>query len=304
MTVRWARNGEVDLAYETFGSPGAEPLLLIMGQGAQMVGWPDAFCELLAGEGFHVARFDNRDSGLSTHFTSERREHPLKKLLTRRGPRPYTGADLSDDVAAVLDALGWDSAHLLGASMGGTIAQAAALRHPTRVRSLTSAMAPPGDAGWRMLTYIDLRTVARFSRLRPGDGREEAVRAHTEIFRILSSPGYPFDEDQAREIAEASYDRHPTDPAVYQRQSGATWPGGRIRDIRAPTLVLHGDADPIIPPRAGRAVARAVPGARYVNHSGMGHDMHVARLWPSFAGELSELARRAAASSSRDRTAG
>lgn len=288
MAVRWARNGEVDLAYETFGAPDGEPLLLIMGQGAQMVGWTDEFCELLAAEGFHVARFDNRDSGLSTHFTSRSRRHPLTKLLGA-GSRPYTGADLSDDVVAVMDAIGWSSAHLFGVSMGGVIAQATALRHRERVRTLTSIGAPRGDRLRNVAAYATFRTLARFTRLPTPRTDEEAIEQHIEIFRILSSPRYPFDEQRARHIAGESHARRPVDPTTFQRQSGASWPGGSVRDIRVPTLVIHGDADPVIRPRAGRAVARAIPGAKLVAYPGMGHDVLARELWPSFLHELSAL---------------
>lgn len=293
MTVQWTRNGNVDLAYEVFGSPDAEPLLLIMGQGAQMLGWTDEFCELLAQQGFHVARFDNRDSGLSTHFTSETKHHPLTKLLGR-GPRPYTGADLSDDAVAIMDAIGWSSAHVLGASLGGTIGQATALRHPGRVRTLTSIGAPRGDRLRNVVTYANFRTIARFTRLRPPRTDEEAIEQHVEIFRILASPGYPFDEERARRIAIECHARRPADPTLYQRQSGAGWPGGNLRDIHVPTLVIHGEADPMIRLRAGRAVANAIPGARFVSYPGMGHDVLVRELWPSFANEISALTAAAA----------
>lgn len=289
MTVEWARNGDVDLAYETFGSSEGEPLLLTAGQTAQMVLWTDEFGTHLAEQGFHVARFDNRDSGLSTHFTSPKKEHPLKKLFLSKGPRPYTGADLSDDVIAVMDALGWDSAHVVGSSLGGMIVQATALRYPHRVRTLTSIMSPPGDAGWKMLFYVNFRTVARFSRLRLSGSREDAVQQFVEMTRMLSSPGYPFDEDQARELGELSYDRRPVDPTAYQRQSGATWPGGKLRDVRIPTLVIHGENDPLIRALGGRAVAKAIPGARYVGYAGMGHDTLTKQLWPSIIDEIKAL---------------
>ncbi|MDR7300512.1 alpha/beta fold hydrolase [Haloactinomyces albus] len=288
MTVQWARNGDVDLAYETFGSPGGEPLLLITGQGAQMVAWTDEFCGLFAERGFHVVRFDNRDSGLSTHFTSARKEHPLKKLLGR-GTRPYTGADLSDDAVAVVDAIGWSSAHVVGGSMGGTIGQATALRHPGRVRTLTSIGAPRGDRLRNVAAYANFRTLARLSRLRPPRTDEEAIEQKVEIFRILGSPGYPFDEGRARWIAAECQARRPVDPTLYQRQSGAGWPGGSLHDIRVPTLVIHGEADPMIRPRAGRAIANAIPGARFVSYPGMGHDVLVGELWPSFIDEISAL---------------
>ncbi len=288
MSVRWARNGEVELAYETFGSPGGEPLLLITGQGAQMVGWTEEFCELLVANGFHVARFDNRDSGLSTHVTSDTRHHPLTTLLGR-GSRPYTGADLSDDTVAVMDATGWSSAHLFGVSMGGTIAQATALRHPDRVRTLTSIGAPRGDRLRNIVSYVNFRTLARFTRLPAPRTDEEAIAQFVGILRMLSSPGYPFDEERALRIAAESHARRPADRTLYQRQSGAGWPGGSLRDIRVPTLVIHGDADPVIRPRAGRAVAKAIPGATFVSYPGMGHDVLVRELWPSFLRELSAL---------------
>jgi pimeloyl-ACP methyl ester carboxylesterase len=295
VVTNWARNGEVELAYDTFGAPQGEPVLLIMGQMFQMVWWPDEFCSALADRGFAVARFDNRDSGLSTHFRSPQREHALRSLTraaSRNSPRaPYTGADLSDDVVSVMDALGWESAHLVGASMGGSIAQATALRHPDRVRSLTSISAGPGDQLWKMAFFLKLPTVLRLARITPGTTREDGIRTMVEIARAMNGSGFPFDEEAVRRIAETSHDRRPLDPSVAQRHSGAGWAGGRIRDISAPALVLHGENDPILRVAAGRATARAIPGARFVSYPGMGHDLPEA-LWPSIIDEIEGVAAR------------
>src|SRR5262245_20534137 len=183
MVVQMARNGHIRIAYETFGSPAGEPLLLIMGLDFQMVWWPDGFCTALAERGFHVARFDNRDTGLSTHFPSPPRENPFKVLFTGSAKPPYTTYDMVDDAIAVMAALGWDSAHLLGGSLGSAIAVATAILYPERVRTVTGMMtAPVGRID--TLRYVKfgffLRLTRHLARLRLPDTDEGAVRTLVE----------------------------------------------------------------------------------------------------------------------------
>ncbi len=236
--TRYTKNGDVTIAYETFGDPGGAPLLGIMGLDFQMVWWPDAFCQALADRGFAVARFDNRDTGLSTHFSSDRRENPFGALLGRTKPA-YTTRDMLGDALAVMDALGWESAHVLGGSMGGALAQALAVYHPSRVRSLISCFGVPADAGpLQLLRYIKFGPFRQFRTLRADDSRESQIELLVSIFRVFASPGYPFPERWVREAAAISHDRSPRDPTSTQRQLAA----GRAQKI--PPISRHHRAGP------------------------------------------------------------
>ncbi|MFG2043827.1 alpha/beta fold hydrolase [Dactylosporangium sp. NPDC048998] len=274
MTVQMTHNGEVQIAYETFGPPAGEPLLLIMGLDFQMVYWPDGFCQALAERGFHVARFDNRDAGLSTHFSSPKQENPFR-VLFRGSARPvYTGSDMVDDGLAVMDALGWDNAHLCGASMGSGLALAAAVLHPQRVRTVTTfAGGPLGKIN--VLRYVQFGVFPRFARIKHPDTDEGAIRTLVDMIRLLSSPNHPFDEQWARSAAEISHARSPRDPGTTQRQTAAGHNLGdvarRLGEITAPTLIINGADDPLIRPSAGTALARRIPGARAVVYPRVGH---------------------------------
>ncbi|WP_238010979.1 alpha/beta hydrolase [Dactylosporangium sp. AC04546] len=270
MTVRYAANGDASIAYETFGDAG-KPLLLIMGLDFQMIWWPDGFCERLAEAGYHVARFDNRDTGLSTHYTSPTDDSPWRALLG--GTKPvYSARDMIADGLAVMDANGWDSAHVMGGSMGAALAQGMALLHPARVRSLVCCMGAPADAGvLRTLRYLRFGIFKDFRKL----PKEPDAAGLLAVYRAIASPGYPFPERWARETAELSHARSPRDPKTTQRHLAA----GRalklppLSDITVPTLVVHGADDPLIRPRAGRDLAAAIPGAQYVEYPGMGHSL-------------------------------
>jgi len=300
-TTRYATNDDVTIAYETFGDLATgEPLLLIMGLDFQMVWWPDALCELLVDAGFAVVRFDNRDTGLSTHFESPARQSPWRALLGGTAPA-YTGTDMLDDVEAVLDAVGWMSAHLMGISLGGGVAQAAALRRPSRVRSLTSCCSMPCTApSWRKLTYLRFRIFREMARLGEPTTPAEAVDVLVAIWRVLSGPA-PVDEEWVRRAATVSHDRAPRDPLTTQRQLAA-WSRERLpalSTLRVPTLVISGEDDPLITLSGGRDVARQVPGAAFRAYPGMGHTLPE-RVWPAVVADLRELAGRAGAA----RTAG
>jgi pimeloyl-ACP methyl ester carboxylesterase len=281
MTVRTTHNGETEIAYETIGPDGGVPLMLICGNDTQMIHWPDAFCGALVDRGFQVVRFDNRDAGRSSNC----RERP-----------PYTLADMAADAVAVLDALGWPTAHLVGISLGGMIGQVMAVHYPTRVRSLTSMSSAPA---WslrvsrpRIRTLLGVVRIARGA----GEGREAAGETWVRLLRLIGSPGYPFDEDQARAVAMRAYDiAH--DPTAVRRQQAAIKASGdrraELSRVRTPTLVVHGEADPMQSPVAGRATADAIPGARLVTYPGVGHDLVPEPLWPQLFDEIVELAARA-----------
>src|SRR5690349_14649910 len=221
-TVRYARNGEVEIAYETFGDlAGGEPLLLVMGLDFQMVWWPEELIDRLVEAGFAVVRFDNRDTGLSTHFPPTPSPNPWKALMGRTEPA-YTAADMIRDALAVMDAVGWSSAHVMGGSMGAGLAQGLAMEHPDRVRSLVSCMGIPVDAGpLRTLRYIRPGVFRTLTRIKPGTTDEEQAGALVEIYRAISSPGYPFPEEWARAAARVSQARAPRDPSTTQRQLAA-----------------------------------------------------------------------------------
>ena len=286
--TEYARNGNVSIAFETFGNPAqGEPLLLIMGLDFQMVWWPDAFCEQLVARGFSVVRFDNRDTGLSTHFSSPSRQSPWRALWGRTEPA-YTALDMVNDALTVMDAVGWSSANVMGGSMGAGLAQAMALTHPERVRSLISCMGLPVDAGpLRTMTYIRFGVFPRLMRIKPGGSREAQIEALVAIFRAIASPGFPFPEEWAREVATLSHDRSPREPTSTQRQLAA----GRaqkflpLSSITAPTLVIAGEADPLIKCSGGRDTPDRIPGARFVSYPGMGHNLPE-ELWPDIIEEV------------------
>jgi pimeloyl-ACP methyl ester carboxylesterase len=273
-SIGYARNGDVDLAYETFGDlASGEPLLLVMGLDFQMVWWPEEFIARLVDAGFAVVRFDNRDTGLSTHFDPVERPNPWKALLGRVPPA-YTARDMLDDALAVMDAVGWSSANILGGSMGAGIAQALAMENPERVRSLISCMGLPVDAGpLRTLRYIRPGVFRTLARIKPGPSDDEQVEALVAIYRAIASPGYPFPEEWARQAARTSHERHPRDASTTQRQlaAGRAHRYPRLESITAPTLVISGRADPLVRWQGGRDTAALIPGARFVLYPGMGH---------------------------------
>jgi len=294
--TRYAHNGDVRVAYEVFGDPASgEPLLLINGLDFQMVWWPDGFCQQLVDRGFAVVRFDNRDTGLSTHFDSPRRESPWRALLGQVKPA-YSTLDMLDDAAAVMDAVGWKSAHVLGGSMGGAIAQAMALVHPDRVRSLISCVSVPADASpIRLLTYIKFSVFSKFRKAEAWDSRAAEIDNLVLLYRAIASPGYPFPEEWARTAAGISYDRSPRDPKSTQRQlaAGRAQKLPKLSAVKAPTLVISGEDDPIIKVKGGRDTARRISGARLVTYPGMGHNFPE-ELWPDIIEQIAQVAGLAA----------
>jgi pimeloyl-ACP methyl ester carboxylesterase len=284
-----ARNGDVHLAADDLGGAGGEPLLLLMGLGVSRFYWPDGLVAALINAGFHVASFDGRDAGGSTHFDDTPVGNPLTALFRRRPPA-YTAEDMADDTVAVLDALGWQRAHLFGISQGGLVAQRTALRHPERVHAVTSFAAVPSDIrGAAVLRYVRLPFLARLTRMRQPAGRDGDVAAGLALLRAVASPGHPFDEHDARLRVERELDAGlPSgvrDSRAQARQTSATWHGPRLRELRVPTLVLHGEQDPLIRPAAGRRIAASVPDARYVELPGTGHDLPQ-EIWPTVVREI------------------
>jgi pimeloyl-ACP methyl ester carboxylesterase len=290
MSVTTVSTNGLDLAYEQFGEPGGRPLLLIMGLGGQMVAWDDRFCRLFVDRGFHVTRFDNRDIGCSTHLTGS--PDLAAALRGDRTQAPYLVSDMADDTAGLLDGLGLDSAHVVGISMGGMIAQALAIAHPGRVRSLTSIMSTPDPA-----LSPPTRQASAALLHPPPTTRDEAVTMALADWRVIGSPGFPFEEARIRRVAEVSWDRD-HDPAGRLRQLVAILCSpSRVADlgrVGVPTLVIHGEEDPLVTPPGGEATARAVPGATYLTYAGMGHQIPEP-LWVEVVDRITALSEEAEA---------
>ncbi len=283
--------GEVELAYEELGDPDGEPLLLVMGLGMQMIAWDERFCALLGERGYRVIRFDNRDVGSSSWTVG-----PLpRRLAVFGGVRrrlAYTLTEMADDAAGLLDFLEIGSAHVVGASMGGMIAQVLGYRRPDRVRSLGLIMT---GSGKRRLALPRIRVLGAFLAAAPTE--REAYADHVlGLFRLIGSPAYPMPEAEIRELMLASYDRA-HNPAGTLRQLHAINASGdrsrALRSIRAPTVVIHGTADPLVRPISGRALAREIPDAELVMIEGMAHDLPP-QLWPRITEALAANAARAA----------
>jgi pimeloyl-ACP methyl ester carboxylesterase len=281
----------IDLAFERFGDLEAPPVLLVMGLGTQMLGWDDGFCAELVARGLQPIRFDNRDVGLSSHFPGAPPPDVMAALSGDTSSASYTLSDMAADTVGLLDALGLDSAHIVGASMGGMIAQTIAIEHPGRVRSLTSIMSTTGDSAVGQATPQALSTLL----VAPATSRQEAIERTVSIFRVIGSPGFELDEAELRERAGLAYDRA-DDPLGVARQLVAIIASGdrtaRLRSLDVPTLVLHGAEDPLVDVSGGRACAQAVPDAELVVIPGMGHDLPRA-LWSEIAAGIAALAQRA-----------
>jgi pimeloyl-ACP methyl ester carboxylesterase len=286
----------ITLFYDTFGDPKNPAILLVMGLGAQMTLWEPAFCEALAARGFHVIRFDNRDVGLSTKIEGGPAPDIARAMTGDASSASYTLWDMADDAAGLLDALGIAKAHIVGASMGGMIVQAIAIRHPDRVLSLTSIMSTTGD---REVGQAKPEAMAALLAPPPAS-REEAIELMVRTTRVIGSPGYPADEAELRKRAGEAYDRA-NYPAGMARQLVAIIASGdrteQLKDVRVPTLVIHGEDDPLVTLSGGQATARAVPGAKLLTIPGMGHDMP-AQLRDQFVDAIVENARKAAAPAS------
>lgn len=292
--VRYARNGAVRIAFSELGGAGGDRLLLVMGLAVSRFWWPPALVGELVRRGFHVAAYDQRDAGQSTHFTGAATASPLAAVLRRSSPA-YTAEDMTDDAAAVLDALGWESAHLLGHSMGGQVAQRVAVRHPGRVRTISSSASLPGDTGSLAAgRYVRMGTVARLARLRFPEGKEGDIALAVAAARIIASPAYPADEAEVRRAAEADQVSGIRDTAAQSRQAGAKWHGGPMSRIRVPALVLHGSEDPLVRPAAARRTAARISGARLVILPGAGHWLP-GQMYSQVADEVRALADQAAA---------
>ena len=293
MAEQTAHLGDLEIAYETFGNQSDPALLLVMGLATQMIAWHQDFCEELAGRGFYVIRFDNRDVGRSTAL--KHLPAPTIRQLAFRSKKAasYTLSDMAADAVGLLDQLGIERAHVVGASMGGMIAQTIAIEHPQRMLSLCSIMS---NTGSRWAGRPKLATYRVLLAVQPTD-REQFIQHVLKMYRVIGSPGFDRDEDDLREIAARSYDRG-RNPAGSGRQLAAIIASGDrtagLRTVRVPTVVVHGTKDPLVRPSGGHATARAIPGARLTTVEGMGHDLP-REAWPRIIGAIVENAARAAA---------
>lgn len=271
----------IELCYETDGSPGDPALVLINGLGSQMIRWPEGFKDLILGAGFHLVTFDNRDVGLTQKF------HDVDSSPA------YSVDDMADDVAALLDHLGIDAAHIVGQSMGGMIGQVLAIRHPRRVLSLASIMSAMGGDP---VSSPDPEMMKIFTEP-AAKTREEAIEQDVRHRRLIAGPGFPFDEDAMRDLATRTYDRcYAPDGRVRQMLAIQAAPGraGALADIDLPTVVIHGTADRLVPVEAGKRMADVVPGAELVLIEGMGHDLPRG-AWEEIVGAVVGNTKRAAA---------
>jgi pimeloyl-ACP methyl ester carboxylesterase len=281
----------IEIAYETIGDPSNPPLLLVMGLSMQLIHWDLELCEQLAERGFWVIRFDNRDSGHSTQVDAPV-PNLRRAMLGMHVEAPYLLSDMADDAFGLMDHLGVDAAHVVGASMGGMIAQTMAINRPERVLSLTSIMSTTGD---RRAGRPKLRVFSVLMRRAPQD-REGYIESFMRTFKLIGSPGFPFDEERGRELAAATYDRGHQSAGTGRQLAAILASGDRtqgLRSLKLPATVVHGQADPLVPFRGGRATAAAIPDARLIAIPGMGHDLP-REVWPQLVDAVVETAGRAA----------
>jgi len=293
MSEQTAQIGEIELAYETGGDPAGAPMLLIMGLGVQMIFWPDELVGELGAAGFRTVRFDNRDAGRSSWIESGPPPDPLAALAGDTSSASYTLADMASDAAGLLDRLGVDAAHVVGASMGGMIAQTLAVEHPRRVLSLASIMSTTGDRAVGMPRPEVLPALLT----PPPATREAALQWAQTMWRMIGSPGFEPDTDWIRDVTDRAWDRG-HNPLGTGRQLLAIAASGdrtaKLAAVDVPAVVIHGADDPLVPLSGGRATAAAIPGAELVVIDGMGHDLPRG-AWPRIVEAIASNAARAGA---------
>jgi pimeloyl-ACP methyl ester carboxylesterase len=273
--MKASANG-IEIEYEIHGPADGRPLLLIMGLASQLVHWDEAFCAMLAERGHRVIRFDNRDVGRSSHLHDAGMPNVLAGFAAAaRGDEvtaAYTLSDMAADAVGLLDVLQIPAAHVVGASMGGMIAQTIAIEHPTRVKTLTSIMSTTGA---RDLPTAEPKAMAVLLTPVPTE-RDASIARSVEVFRTIGSTGFPFDEARIRERATRAYDRGFNPPGVARQMMAILASGSRrekLRDVRIPTLVIHGAVDPLVPLPCGVDTADSITGAERLWIDGMGHDL-------------------------------
>jgi pimeloyl-ACP methyl ester carboxylesterase len=285
------RDGEITLCYETFGDPADPAVLLIMGLGTQMLGWHEDFCEQIAERGFHVIRYDNRDIGRSTYLKHIDPPSLLQMITRSKSAAGYTLDDMADDGAFLLDGLGIDAAHVVGASMGGMIAQTLVSRHPDRALSLASIMSTTGH---RRHGQPSPRILDVFLRTPPSE--PDAFAEHMlAMFKRIGSHGFELNESEFKQRAKLALSRGRSSAGVGRQIAAIQAAGDRtdkLRQIRVPTVVIHGDRDHMVNPSGGRETAKAIPSAELITIEGMGHDLPRG-AWDQIIGAIVTNAQRA-----------
>jgi pimeloyl-ACP methyl ester carboxylesterase len=289
-----AQANGIEIEYETFGESTARPLLLIMGLGGQLVAWPERFCRQLAERGFYVIRYDNRDVGLSTKFDAAGVPDMAAAFAAHaRGEpiqAPYTLDDMADDAAGLLDALGIRAAHVVGWSLGGMVAQCFAIRYPERTLSLTSMMSTTGEPDLPPPSPEAMQVLMRPA----APDRESAIEQAVATAKVLAGGGFPVDEAEARRLAAESYDRSNYAAGASRQLLAVGASGGRrqaLRSVKAPALVIHGDADPLVPYACGLDTHQAIPGSEMVTIAGMGHELPEG-AWPVIIDAIERVASK------------
>ena len=288
-----AQANGIELCYDTFGDPEAPAILLIMGLASQMIAWDEDFCSELASRGYRVIRFDNRDIGLSTRFP----QHGTPDLMSLIGQAlmgkpvaaPYTLRDMAADAVGLLDALDIAKAHVVGASMGGGIAQEMAIHHGDRLRTLTSIMSSTGDPSLPQATPEAMGVLLA----PPPKNREEYFQSYRRTWAVLRGPGFPLDEAKDLERAASNYERGLNPQGVARQLAAILASGNRtaaLKAVQVPTLVIHGDADPLVRVEGGHATAKAIPGAKLLLIKGMGHALPIS-MWPQIIDAIAGHAR-------------
>lgn len=294
MTTQQTKANGISITFEDKGAKDAPAILLVMGLGGQLTLWPDEFVDALVAHGFRVVRYDNRDVGLSTRFDSAGVPN-LKWMFVKAALKlpvrsAYTLADMAADGMALLDHLGIARAHVVGVSMGGMIAQHIAARYPDRVLSLTSVMSTTGNPRLPRAQKEAMRVLAN----RPMSGDKEALIAYSvNAARVIGSPGYPAAEERLQRRVRSDFERGWYPQGVARQMAAIVADGDRrsmLKDVKAPTLVIHGEADPLVPIAGGRDTAETIPGARLLTIPGMGHDLPLA-LVDTLADAIAEHAK-------------
>ena len=264
----------IQIEYETFGNPSSPALLLIIGLGGQLIHWQDEFCQQIADNGYHVIRYDNRDAGLSTKHDELAMPEIMEKIGAlfsgQKVPTPYTIEDMANDAAGLLDALNIDKAHICGMSMGGYIAQTFAINNPSRTLSLTSIYSHCGNRK----EFLPTQEVMEAMMTPTPEERETYIEYMLKFFKLIYGTGLPFDEEFHRALAAQSYDRSFCPEGTARQYLAIMVQKDRtaeLGELKVPSLIIHGDADPLVPMAGGKATADAIQGAVLKTINGMGH---------------------------------
>ena len=288
----------IQIEYETFGEPSSQPLLLIIGLAGQLIFWDEQLCRQLAESGHYVIRFDNRDVGLSSKIEEAGVPDVMKAvealMLGQEINPPYTIEDMADDAVGLLDALCIEKAHICGMSMGGMIAQSIAIRYPERVLSLISIYSTTGNPDLPQPKPEIMEVL-----LTPAPEEREPCIEHTlKVFRTIAGPGFPFDEEYQRKIAAQAYDRAFYPQGVSRQLMAIMAQSNRkpaLASVSVPTLVIHGDDDPLVPVEGGKDTAEAVPGTELIIIEGMGHDLPHSGAWPQIVDAIADHTHKVSA---------